>query len=88
MLEAYLCNAIETGPAKGLMDEQVNASLANSYKRILSSSLSSGGLQTIAHRIKRRVKSQFLIRLGEEVYLHIKNRRRFYRRCSEIRCDL
>jgi len=77
-LEAYFSSLIEAGPAGGPIDEQVNDSLVMCYKRILSSSLWSGGLQTIAHRIKRRIKSQLLIRLGEEAYLHIKNHRHLY----------
>lgn len=77
-LEECFCEVIETDPGDGPMAEQLNAALALAYERLLSSSLFGGGLQTVAHRIKRRIKSQFLIRLGEGLYLHIKNHRRFY----------
>ena len=77
-LEECFREAIETGTCYGPTGEQVNRALVLSYRRLLSSSLFDGGIQTIAHRVKRRIKSQLLLRLGEEVYLYIKNHRRFY----------
>jgi len=77
-LEEYFREAIEVGSTPGPIGEQVNKALVLSYRRLLSSSWCAGGIQTIAHRAKRRIRSQLLIRLGEGIALHIKNHRRFY----------
>lgn len=79
-LEECFRETIETGSGSRTIGEQINSSLTLAYEGILSSSLLEGGLQTIAHRINKRVKSPFLRRLGEEAYLHIKSHRDFYRR--------
>jgi O-antigen biosynthesis protein len=79
-LEDCFREAIAAGIETKPMGEQINRSLVVSYRRLLSSSLSEGGLQTIAHRVKRRIKSQRLLRMGEAAYLHIKNHRSFYKR--------
>jgi glycosyltransferase involved in cell wall biosynthesis len=79
-LEVCFREAIEAGSAPGPIDEQLNRALILSYRGLLSSSLFGGDIQTIAHRVKRRIKNQLLIRLGEKVYLHFKNHRRLYGR--------
>lgn len=80
-LEDSLHGALEKGAGNGHASERVNTSLAFAYDKLLaSSSLFEGGLQTLAHRMKKRVRSRLLMRLGEGAYLHIQNHRRFYRK--------
>jgi len=77
-LEECFRETIEAGSAPGPMGEQLNRALVDSYRGLLASSFFNGGIQTIAHRVKRRIKNQLIIHLGEKAYLHIKNHRRFY----------
>jgi glycosyltransferase involved in cell wall biosynthesis len=78
LLETSLLEALRKETGNGPVADQVNGSLTFAYKKILAASLFEGGLQTIAHRVRKRVKSGILSRLGEKTYLHMKNHRRFY----------
>jgi len=60
--------------------EQTNRSLIYCYEKMTSNSPSQLGLEALARTIEKRVRSQFLLRLGEKIYLRILNHRRFYAR--------
>ena len=66
--------------------EQTNQSIAHFYERILSlpSSQSINSLEVLAHRIKRHVSNEFLLKLGEKAYYHMLNHKSFYNRLSKL----
>jgi len=72
----------ETNPCR----EQTNQSIAHFYEKILSqpSSQSINSLEVLAHRIKRHVNNEFLLKLGEKAYYHMLNHKSFYSRLSKL----
>jgi glycosyltransferase involved in cell wall biosynthesis len=66
--------------------EQTNQSIAHFYEKILSlpSSQSINSLEVLAHRIKRHVSNEFLLKLGEKAYYHMLKHKSFYNRLSKL----
>ena len=72
----------ETNPCR----EQTNQSIAYFYEKILSlpSSQSIDSLEVLAHRIKRHVSNEFLLKLGEKTYYHMLKHKSLYNRLSKL----
>ena len=63
-----------------------NERLLHAYESTLSESVSGQeGFQALAHRIRKRINNQTLLKVGERVYLHMLGHKEFYRKILGIK---
>jgi glycosyltransferase involved in cell wall biosynthesis len=75
-LETYFCGIIADDVRADAVNDSVNQALTTSYHKILRSSMLGGDVQTIAHIIRRKIKNQRLLRLGERLYTALRAAKR------------
>jgi glycosyltransferase involved in cell wall biosynthesis len=84
-LEAYFLKLGEDAEP-GAAENNSNERLLLAYDKILSGSSSGGkGFQTVAHRIRKRIGNQLLLKAGEKIYLHVLDHKEFYRKVFRIK---
>lgn len=77
-LEAFFYD-IRNGGRPLVHGDRTNDDLLCAYEGILSETTSTGAtFGTIAHRVKKKINNQLLLKIGERIYLHIMEHKELY----------